>query len=442
MRTTTLRDAHTGRADGSPPQLISPLPHWGTTEEVDGVNGNAYIPGIQNIEDTGGYSIFAEKVPHPAPAAWSLALSPGTAETSGAYITTGTFAESAGHTTNWNRYTVRVSISSGGRNSPDHGCRGCATTFTNGGAGGTGASVDVAGVMFWNKGDRLYLWPDTLTDVAALNAAFPPGSTIVMSNTPVPSKPVEDNLALAFVYGRNAERSAVVAGPPSRNYFSGASSAGKARVRHGGTSQAYAGGRDYTVFTINWFAPVKPGYTYYNRQYVIADRFSDMDSISRAWQGEASQGMYFPGDTLPNERTVYIYSEGSLFGPSLNQTCGRPLATVACTGKSTPHTGAVPKYAITCAGGASKYFGTDPYALSPSRTAFSPSAQAALRPYLCDGQASSVRPVWTLLGFFLPSACSELEGGDFNSGFCIPVAPVTFSSVGPCAPNCGTCQEL
>ena len=65
-------------------------------------------------------------------------------------------------------------------------------------------------------------------------------------------------------------------------------------------SVEFEGGRDYTVFTINWFAKIKLGYTYYNRQYVISDRFADMDAVAKTWVSEVKQGMFFPGDVFPS----------------------------------------------------------------------------------------------------------------------------------------------
>jgi hypothetical protein len=287
VRTTTLRDAHLAPSNGGPAALIHPQPAFGDAVE------SANIPFIHQ---TGGYTTFAERVPWPAPAAF---VYPGTAEgTPATYTTTGTWAESPGHTTSWNRYTVRVSIQAPGYELPiDHGCRGCALTLTN---AANGLSADIGGLMFYYKSGRFYIWPATGVTAADFNAVFAPGSTIGISNTPSPSKPIEDNLALAFVYGKNKE---YTSGSGS-SYFSGASYGGKARVRTGVTNQAYEGGRDYTVFTINWFAPIKPGYTYYNRQYIISDRFADMDAVASSWQGEAKQGMFFPGDTFPSERTV------------------------------------------------------------------------------------------------------------------------------------------
>jgi hypothetical protein len=154
----------------------------------------------------------------------------------------------------------------------------------------------------------MYVWPPTSVTSSDLNTVFPSGSTITITRTPAPSKPVEDNLALSFgacaryflppsalipytflcrvnsVYGTCAEASdPAITGAGDRNYFAGASSGGKARVRVGGTSQAFEGGRDYTEFTINWFAKIKLGYAYYNRQYVISDRFADMDAVAKTW---------------------------------------------------------------------------------------------------------------------------------------------------------------
>jgi hypothetical protein len=398
VRATTLRDPHHGHADPTQPSTRLDVHHWGSTGE---------IAAIQNIKDTGGFTTFAERVEHPAPAAWT---NPG----GEAYITSGNWQKSSFHSDRDGQYCARVTLSSGALDGA--GYAGL-LTFTN---LATGAVVQIKSVLHFKSGTRMYVRPADGVTAADLTAAFPNPSTITITITPLPFKSDEDNLALSFVYGKNAEKD----DSANNAYFSGAVSRGNARVRVGGTSQEFVGGRDFTVFTVNWFPPIKAGYTYYNRQYVISDRFADMDTIAKSWVSETKQGMYFPGDEFASARTIRVFMGGGKYGACLTQACGeQSSATLVCTGKSVPHTGAVPTFAISC--GSMSYFGPDPYALSPAPTAFSP-AQDAERPYLCNGMSSDVRPTWNLVGYFQSDDCSSVQQASYEEDFC---------NFGPCPAN-------
>lgn len=188
--------------------------------------------------------------------------------------------------------------------------------------------------------------------------------------------------------------------------------------------------RDYTVFTVNIFAYIKPGQTYFNRQYMLTGKYEDADATARAWVSEQTEGMLFPGDTLPAAREVAIFAEdgAATFGVTVGATAGAAAdggsasssssscvrSTKRCVGSTGPFLDARPFFFITCGGAGdtggtggtgggtsgagggatTSYIGPDRYALAPPVG----DTGGILRPYQCNGMAVGVRPTWLLLG--------------------------------------------
>ena len=92
-----------------------------------------------------------------------------------------------------------------------------------------------------------------------------------------------------------------------------------------------------------------------------------------------------------------------------NPTCASASASLACSGRSTPVTGHVPYFYITCNG--STFLGPDPYHFAPDfGGAFPGHGDAAARPYACAGESAATRPGYKLVGYFDPTdaACAAM----------------------------------
>ena len=92
---------------------------------------------------------------------------------------------------------------------------------------------------------------------------------------------------------------------------------------------------------------------------------------------------------------------GSVTDPGTT-TCASASAARTCSGFSTPQSGNVPFFYVSCGTGNS-YFGPNPYHFTPAFGNTFPGhgdVNNLVRSYLCDGQANAVRPTWKLMGFF------------------------------------------
>jgi len=103
-------------------------------------------------------------------------------------------------------------------------------------------------------------------------------------------------------------------------------------------------------------------------------------------------------------------------------TCDNKLASLVCSGRSTPEYGNVPFFYVSC--GASTYFGPNPYHFTPSFGSIFPghgNTNNLVRSYLCDGLDASIRPSWKLLGFFNPagSGCTSLANATYDETVCL-----------------------
>ena len=197
----------------------------------------------------------------------------------------------------------------------------------------------------------------------------------------------EDNLALAHVHGGSNG---------SNNY---------PRVRYG------AAGRDYNVYTINDIPTIKPGSTYYYRQYFMMDAYTEMRSKGAHWAPEAVKATKTVGAIAGRMVTLYKSdSAGTTFGHAIaGDTCRHGGSTPVCEGKSTPQANWKPLFEVHCG---------DSYVVTHDLYYFSPPGTPS-RSYVCDGMEDTTRPVWTLLGHFPVDSCGELAlNYQYDSEYC------------------------
>jgi len=226
---------------------------------------------------------------------------------------------------------------------------------------------------------------------------------VVPTNQTVTTVPTDYNPAslnaFTYVYGDGLD-------------YVSASSDGMSRRRLGSTMQA-PGSRDYTVFTVNWHgggARLQAGSTYVKRGYMFT---SDLGSV-KTTADSLNDDVFVDeiGLELWTPRSVDVYTEGTKFvvmaaPPGFfpgTTTCTSASAAKTCSGFSTPQSGNVPFFYISCGTGSS-YFGPNPYHFTPgSGTAFTfpghGDVNNLVRSYLCADQANTVRPTWKLMGFF------------------------------------------
>lgn len=292
---------------------------------------------------------------------------------------------SRGHTKRFKRLTVRcpikktVTISDGCRNQ-------CDLRMT----GSRGNTIDLGGVLHWSwRGNAFWIWPSTGVSVNDINGAFSNGESVVISKANS-GKPDEDNLALAHVHGADAQNDASPRRPT--------------RIRYGLAGNI---ARDYTVYTINPFPTIRPGETYFYRQYFVVDSYTKMDAHASSWVDETYQGKVPQGQI--KGRTVQLVSSGKgTFATTLDSETTCPGASRECEGMTTPQVGAKPLYFVEC--GSQHYVGSDPYALSQARS-------SALRSYRCRDNAS-LRPRWSLLGYFSEGSCDTLRNAAYDPAVC------------------------
>ena len=221
VRTSNLRDVVWER-DGKN-EVFTPLAGWGADGHI-----------LKNLKDFGGYTAFAQALPRP--------LVPADVPEGLVITRSGSCAESAGHTTQHGRLTLRmilaptVEVKTGSNQ---------ALQIMN----PSGQSMTLGGVLHWAWATKyFFFWPEEQDAAAAVlqcNALFKNGDTLTVASAAVQSKPKEDNLGLAFVHGSEAAGS-----------FEGdagwENTCRPARVRMGATNAA----RDYNVWTINAFNQV------------------------------------------------------------------------------------------------------------------------------------------------------------------------------------------
>eukprot|EP00581_Thalassiosira_minuscula_P014784 CAMPEP_0183721232 /NCGR_PEP_ID=MMETSP0737-20130205/13573_1 /TAXON_ID=385413 /ORGANISM="Thalassiosira miniscula, Strain CCMP1093" /LENGTH=1108 /DNA_ID=CAMNT_0025951205 /DNA_START=33 /DNA_END=3360 /DNA_ORIENTATION=- len=199
---------------------------------------------------------------------------------------------------------------------------------------------------------------------------------------------------------------------------------GKSRRRIGSSS------RDYTVFTINWWGASRltHGNTYVNRGYMFHSNLGTAKATADSLIDSVYADQFGVEQFTP--RRVDIYTKGSSFvvktaasAGGQTTTCDSLAATLSCSGWSTPKSGFVPFFAITC--GAQTHLGDDPYHFTPPFAGHGEFPGHGLiaspvRSYLCDGQDVSIRPTWKMLGFFdnTDAGCVGLSGSTYEETVC------------------------
>jgi len=257
----------------------------------------------------------------------------------------------------------------------------------------TSVSHIVYGVHHWSwetasSGTFIYFFPkETSNTVADFNSKFPKGSRITVTYGD-DGKADADNLALALAYGQNSGLREAI-GISARD-FSVYTLAAMGRNIHPTNRQLTAGD---TIST---------------RQYFIVDRYTQMTTRGPQWAQQANKLSWSVGDH-PTGRIITIYSlSSSTVGATVDgRGCKASNPTSVCVGNTTPKAGYKPLYHVTCAG--QHYIGHDLYHFAPAAIGGGVSPYGNVyRSYVCDGQPHTVRPTWTLLGFFTDSACSSV----------------------------------
>ena len=277
------------------------------------------------------------------------------------------------------------------------GCSGCSLRFSN---PDTGSSVLVEGVLHWAYGgNTLYFYHD---DLAQFETVFAYDDYINVSRADF-GKPASENLALAYVFGVDAEYST-----GDKNGLKYMNSNSRVRLGRGGSSR-----RDYTVWTINPMVRVHPGDTLAIRHYLITDQYEGLAVRADSWVQDVHQEQFGEGDR--QGRQVLLFSaDDTVFGATINSSaCGRSNVVSRCAGSTTPQAGTRPLYAIRC--GAQRYVGADLYHFAPIRANESDPIQS----YVCRDAAAGTRPEIALLGWFNATDCLSLRNASFDSEYCL-----------------------
>lgn len=236
-----------------------------------GAAGDKYIP---NLNTFGGYTAFAQDLPKNVtftdmPTSGGAALTLQVAKTNAC-------AESKSHTTAWKVTTFRIKVKANFKT--NDGCRSCALQLSN----GRGGHIDINGILHWgNNAVWTYFWPTATVTVSQVNSVFKNGDMITVTKIPS-ALSLDSNLGLGFVHGN--EGAGTYEG--DSNWQSKERTRG-CRVRFGSTSSAT---RDYSVYTVNAFPKLRPGTSYFFRQYLVAGRHVEMPSRAGPWVGEVRQG--------------------------------------------------------------------------------------------------------------------------------------------------------
>lgn len=355
-------------------EVVYPLDGWG--------DGKA-----RSLKDTMGFTVFAEDLPKPSN---PLHNQPYTDLPSGLDLTIGSnqcYCEST-CTATTHRYVCKlVAQPSNIGWTPNRGDPGLIVRLE----GEDSEKSVVAGVRHWAGNGRLYFYQSDLLrgqdGLQQVRAALTPGTKVnVYHYYPevTGGKTEEENLALAHVHG-------------GQN-----GSGGYPRVRYG------AAGRDYNVYTVNDIPTIRPGSSYYYRQYFMMDSYSEMKTKGQYWASEPTKATKGVG-TIAG-RTVTLYSSSSnTFGYAVaGDSCRQSEAVSVCQGSTTPQSNWKPLFEIYCG---------DDYAVTDDLYHFSP-AGPTYRSYVCEGKPG-VRPVWTLLGYFPQGGCSAIASNyQFDADYC------------------------
>jgi len=350
-------------------QIIYPLVGWGEGQATP-------------LRDTMGYTIFAEDLPknqnplhdqpYPLPSGLDLTIR------SNCYCEGNCGSPS-------NRYVCPlVNQPQNIGWSPNRGPPGLVVRLEG---RNTGKSV-IAGVRHWAGNGRMYFYQSADLTLSKIQEALTPGTTVDVFHY-YPSdlgKPEEDNLALAHVHG----------GSNGAGYYP--------RVRYG------AAGRDFNVYTINDTPQIRPGSTYYYRQYFMMDAYTEMKTKGPYWASEATKATKNVGAIAGRIVTLYKSDSGNTFSHAIEgDTCRPTGATPVCEGMTTPQANWKPLFEIRCGSA---------YAVTENLYHFSP-VGPPYRSYVCDGLSIDTRPVWTLLGYYPVNSCSAIGSNyQYKAEYC------------------------
>jgi len=268
--------------------------------------------------------------------------------------------------------------------------------------------------------------------IHAPSISMPLNTTTITTTTTTTNYNPSTLNTFTFVYGKAEE-------------YGTSTLPGNARRRIGSTEIGPMT-RDYTVFTINWFGyavRLVPGSSYVNRGYYFISELGNVEATANDLVEKTYATQINNEDWSPRMVGIYsskddgndftIVSSSSVRGNST--TCDNPLASLICSGTSTPSPGRVPFFYVKC-GTSSTYFGTDPYHFTPpfgSRFPGHGNISNMVRSYVCDGMDISVRPDWKLMGFFNSSdtGCLSLVQARYNSEICVANETAVPSSSSP-----------
>jgi len=392
VRTSVLPDVHVAdRSSGS--TQVEPINGWGIAP--------LFLP---NLKTTGGYTAFSEDLPllQQWPPRCAKTNGGGAAECTAAdtaevvnrMASNNACAQDTARTANWFKYTVKCTIQA----TVAHTTRfDEVVTFSN----NAGVKFTVNGILFLSQsGNTFIFWPDKLT-AAEISALFSAGEKVTIQYEDN-GKPLDGQRALTFIHGvdKEATNSKWTSGDHRFWY-------GDSRMRLGKGGDVV---RDYTVYTVNVFIRLPPAQRFWKREYLMVDKLTDTDAHAREWVDEVEQGLYVNGDV--QGRFVDLYSQDAhSFGAELNaSTTHHQYGNVRCTGRTAPFDGLSGVFAVRC--GDTHYVGTDMYHFTPT----DPASTAYVRPYRCL-ESSTVRPSWTLLGFFKPGDCNYLRNARYDASF-------------------------
>eukprot|EP00521_Asterionellopsis_glacialis_P008754 CAMPEP_0195281098 /NCGR_PEP_ID=MMETSP0707-20130614/549_1 /TAXON_ID=33640 /ORGANISM="Asterionellopsis glacialis, Strain CCMP134" /LENGTH=748 /DNA_ID=CAMNT_0040339943 /DNA_START=78 /DNA_END=2324 /DNA_ORIENTATION=- len=235
----------------------------------------------------------------------------------------------------------------------------------------------------WNGRAMYFGSPDSAHLASRINSHTQRGDVWEMFTTE--GKPLEDNLALTMVHGKNPE------------YQSNGSP--KSRMRYGyATNPA----RDATVWTTNYMGSINMGQTYYNRKYMVVGNYNDAENQAQPLITKAVEDIDNMNE-LPSGETITLHYSETQFSATVGDTtsCGVTGLVQTCQGSTVPKTGSKPLYYIVLDDneGTSKVT-HDPYHFDQTQPQYIP-----LRPYFCSSD-KTIRPIYKLLGYFPTDSCA------------------------------------
>eukprot|EP00547_Thalassionema_nitzschioides_P000335 CAMPEP_0194198852 /NCGR_PEP_ID=MMETSP0156-20130528/78_1 /TAXON_ID=33649 /ORGANISM="Thalassionema nitzschioides, Strain L26-B" /LENGTH=886 /DNA_ID=CAMNT_0038923681 /DNA_START=23 /DNA_END=2679 /DNA_ORIENTATION=- len=407
VRTSTFPHVMVSATDG---QLndIGYLYGWGNSKNI-----------IHNLDTTGGFTTFAEKLPIPQ---FEMPFCVDSLATTNWYYCTATNAAiqgalvpftfqvqsntvaTTGHASTYGvAKTVRMQWCNLSTNMPDGswgwGFPTRTVTITN---DDTGYSFESDYIIHYCWAGYTYMSvpaslsnSDISNNFPVLNAETGNPTSISVVYTDTAGVAWTDQSGLTFVHGKGVEY--------KQDWHRG-----KSRVRYGTTNAK----RDGTIFTTNLLGTLSEGEIYYGRKFMVTDLLSNMQSKGIELNPEAFEEVFTAGARGTGE-VIKLWSGGTSFGASIgSEAC--PEATLVCQGNSAPSDTTRPLFYITC--GMNLITTHDPY--TDPYTGVAPTDYIK-KPYKCQlNEVETGRGIWKLLGFFADGACSGIGSLEYSSDFC------------------------